>query len=294
MPEHERPNCFFIGSSMVYRSLDPVVVEEAFELTSGQTLNCFNFGVQTLSASGAEILIEYLHEYYDPLVIIYGVTPRAFNPFSLTDSLSAKKLFQLDWVTYQRGTFSVEGWLTTYSQIYRYYLAYQDWPTPNIDKELTQRNTRRTRVTQGDGFSPKPGILTLPLSSTIRAKYTHYYENFRFAQTEIEEFTRLLSLHTPDDLQLVIVEIPLHDTFVDTFLGRSVFDDYQTEITAQTQAHDVLYLTDVPPMLRNDANHYADATHMNVAGATIFSRWLGTELGTAVRTERLVLSGAFE
>ena len=121
-------DCFFIGSSLIVRGVDPEIFESTWETKTGEAIQCFNFGLLGSTTSTHRQLVQILVEKYQPEMIIYGVNSRLFD-VDLTEG-SYEAFSATPWVKHNSGEFSISGALLEISSLYRQIMAYRNWTQP--------------------------------------------------------------------------------------------------------------------------------------------------------------------
>ncbi len=99
--EGEPIDCIFLGNSMVWLGVDPLVVNQSFKDKTGQEIHCFNFGVSALPASSAGQIAPMLVKKFYPKVLIYGTIARDYAFPS--DAEDAYVVSDTTWLRYPNG-----------------------------------------------------------------------------------------------------------------------------------------------------------------------------------------------
>ena len=116
--EGETIDCIFLGNSMVWLGVNPLVVNETFREQTGQEINCFNFGISALPASSAGEIASVLVKRYHPKLLIYGTFARDYTiPLDTED---AYIVTDTPWLKYQNGDVNLKGWLYSNSVTFQY------------------------------------------------------------------------------------------------------------------------------------------------------------------------------
>ena len=264
-------DCLFLGSSIVNNGLDPAAFEAGYLAQTGQDIRCFNFGINGGGEDTPLALAEILIEDYHPRLLVFGLSPR------LGHHHENDMIVSLPWVRYRRGDFSLKGWLVDRLVTYRYALLVGNWlavPEVSLDERM---DTQRV-LAENAGFNPSDKVITLPLRKTDRVKVES--SDYRLDGIWQDRLDQMMAFHQPPDLQVVLVEMPLHPV---TFEGRDAQRrDYEAFIS---QASDTARERGVPfwPTtllgLVPDNTGWRDFNHLNSTGAAIFSRWLGEQVG---------------
>jgi hypothetical protein len=259
-------DCLFIGSSVVNSDFDPGIIERIYQEKTGETIHCYNFGIPALTIENATAIADSLITRFHPKVIIYAVIPRDIN-----DTIAnLDYLENIDWITFNRGTPSIGGWLVNNSYAWRYFLTWRYWlVTPNRTKM-----TYETFWLSANGFQPAQGINDpYPENQTMTPKrLTKLWNNPRRSDA-VNKFLELQKR----GVQIVFIEGPL----------------YREQNADSWQPYEVDYLPPLQRLLENrgipfwrtDAisvqipkPHWYDWLHLNSEGAITFSEWLGGQL----------------
>ena len=262
-----RIDCFFIGNSIVGRGAIPEDFSRAYQAQTGQPITCFNFGVDTLTFQGGQRLAEILVKRYHPRLIIYGVHYENFTA-------SGANAFNLDtpWARSQLGRLSLEGWLESNLLIYR------DALTGAQSRGDLEKSRILTTTLSAYGYRPSD-IATVPDKLTPG----HNPEFFAVLDTLDVNAHRadLDALLTVDGqgTRLILVDMPIPSR-TSKALTRSGYDyqGYLDVISGAAQAHRVVFIPAIPDNLIPE-DGYQDPSHMNTAGASAFSVWLGEQIG---------------
>jgi hypothetical protein len=105
--EGEPIDCIFLGNSMIWLGVDPLVTNQVFESRTGQSIHCFNFGVSALPASSAGQIATMLVEKYHPSLLIYGTFARDYAVPA--DAEDAYVVSDTPWLKYWNEGFNLEA-----------------------------------------------------------------------------------------------------------------------------------------------------------------------------------------
>jgi len=265
------PDCIFLGSSMVVRGLDPARIRVVTAEQGGHPLECFNFGLFALNATGAGVIAEILAARYHPRLLVYGTSFRDYVP-----ELGAP--VHGPWTDYRTGRFSLAGALIDHSALYRHYLTYRDFGRVHYWADRKTRAEFDERVTP-EGFWPRHETEKVdgrPREHIYKEMY-RALAAFSMDSQERAGLQRVLGLRrrgTP----LLVLEMPVPPTCI-TMLPRGD-DDYRAFLRAvegDAAREGVPFWTttalDLVP-----ANGWADFFHLNQEGAAVFSDWVGRRL----------------
>jgi hypothetical protein len=280
---HHPVDCLFMGSSILQYGADPRVFERAYLARTGQTLHCFNFSLSALTPSDVPVLAEFLIERYHPRLLVYGLSVREFS--TRIEIRHKNDSVVSEWMKYRQGEFSLQGWLIDQVQAYRFYLALDNWMTPDFSAQLEDdRQTEQKETTYG-GYRPREHIFVVPDDlQQLRARQSLGQEIGPEALTRFEELVRLQARFP--DTALILVEVPVNPVLYVALFDERTYHDLIGSVEATTQSQGVIFLRDTnfPPL---PAEAWYDEVHLNTTGAEIFSTWLGDQIGIAVNEKRL-------
>jgi hypothetical protein len=280
--------CLFLGSSEVYRGLDPVLFEDVFLAGTGRDLLCFNFGVKGLDPVGAAVLAKVLVDRYHPALIFYGLDVPNFTANSapgFRGDVEARA-----WTQYEMGKPNVAGWLIDHSYALRDYLVIRNWPRLTFWEQLAlgpQAEAETDRLGFGPVDRTGTGLNEPPGPAEKAATLAGMLSNFVISQEELDAFARLLAIDP--GTKVLVVEMPLHPGFMQ-FFGNG-WGDYERGLgAAQAVAgrEHVILLPTTGLTLIPDSG-WLSRNHLNRSGATLFTRWFATTLTQLVREGQFVL-----
>ena len=280
-------DCIFLGSSMVRSGIQPATFADAYRQQTGQSLRCFTFGLSGLTASAAGLLADYLVNTYHPRLLVYGVSPRDFNEAVAVQGFSGAKLARLDWMRYQRGAFTITGWLFARLYAFQYAYFYRDGLTPGFADKLDRRRAAESQLGP-DGYAPSDHVMSWPISPTEKDHITRLYQDYKPLPEELAGFQRIIALHQSGRTRLVLVEVPFYPDIVTQLLGVEAYRDFNRQIESYASPAGVLYwpttlLDLIPPEGWDNLNH------LNTTGAEAFSQWLGDKVGAAINAGEVTL-----
>lgn len=271
-------DCLFFGSSQVYRSVDPSILEETFQTESGKTIRSFNFGLGGMSETAEAPLARVLVKKFRPRLIVVGVS--SYGMDERRDIKFEKYLNSSPWFRFQLGRHSVDGWLLEHSVALRRYHGYLFSTDPSSEAVLVKAVANMTAT----GYHRlAPGKF-----SDVDERAAKELGEFQVSPSHLEALSELLRLRSPK-LEMIVVEVPVHENVVKLY-GRGAADHRHalTQIERVAGRHEVPFWR-FPAEQSIPQNGWADAVHLNRAGAEIYSRWLGRELAAAARQGRVTL-----
>lgn len=274
-----RIDCLFLGSSVVWRGVNPRPFEAAYQAAGGETLRCFNFALAEITLSDAPIMTEFLIRRYAPRLLVYGLSPRDFS--ANVDSGRPTDPAHIAWMRYQRGEPDVNGWLIDHLLSYRYYLAIHDWMAPDFQGRLDQRRRTEAELTALDGHTPSEEVFDLNGDDPWwRArKVFKDYHTAPGALAGVRDLVALADRYPATTL--VLAEIPLHPAIYTDFLPAADYDALIAAIESSAGAQSVLFVRSAALALPPEGV-WKDSIHLNGRGAALFSAWLGEQTARAL------------
>lgn len=278
--ENGRPDCFFVGSSLVLTGIDPDVFADAYRGRRGQSIDCFNAAAPGMTASDVAALSQIIVEDYRPDLLLYGATFPGFSAAAIGPGLR-----HLPWIRYRLGHLDFEGFVTEHSHAYRYYLTYRHWR----DAEQ-MRLLRRSFDFAANGFWPRPprGVDLDAMVTRALEALPDLMKRHEIDESQVEAFTRLLRLGR-QGVQILVVEIPGPVRFSRRLTAtpkyRAFLDRLQQETKRAATPFWQPWKTIPGDVVPEDG--WVDFYHMNTIGAEAFSRWLGQRVADAVEQGEL-------
>ena len=270
--------CIFVGDSLTWLDIEPLSFVEGYKTKTGQDIQCFNFGIAGLPASGVSVITGVLNKEYNPKLIVYGL--HANSVVVAQDAEDTKIVLDTPWVKYKTGNFNLAGWLYENSYFVRNLNILGR--LMRFDKETFQ-NELGTQPYQLLGFDPKVGqrtdvnLLPSRYNDADIGGFEKYY-NYQVYQENILGIQKIANL-ADYDTSVVMVMMPVHESFY-AFFENSEQDYLQLTETIQQALNDVNsdfidagHEFPVPDKL------WWDYSHMNFNGSKEFSYWLGVTVG---------------
>lgn len=282
------PDCIFLGNSMVWLGFDPEAFQEGYQRKTGDTLRCFNFGVDGMPASNAGVLAEILIADFHPSLLIYGADARDLAVPA--DAEDAQVLSEMAWWKYRSGKYAPAGWFIEHSYLYRFRPALKR--LFRMDDQYTKFGDWDKSTAQRYGFDPVERVGDIQNSPDPNDPDMHiqyYYSLLSEYIIHAENLAGLQQVLRAGKMEgeIVLVEMPVPDTYVD-FMGNGEEDyrEFIKTVDLAANSNQVLFLRarswNVVPQ-----DGWVDYSHLNAKGAKIFSRTLGEKIGEAVRTGKI-------
>ncbi len=285
MVERQGPvDCLFVGSSQVYRGIDPEIVDRNLRQAAGEGIRSFNFGLGGMSETSEPAVARILLEKFHPTLMVVGASSYGLHERKDRDQFESH-LATSPWFRYQGGDFSVGGWLSEHSVAFRQYSGYLFWREQTGEAEQKLRLAVENMSANGFGAF-EPGEFRGIDRGAIRA-----LRRYQVSPDRLASLSELLRLRSPG-LELLVVELPVSETALQHY-GGGEFDHQQglDAIEKLAAQHGVPFWR-FPADRAIPADGWADFIHLNRTGAEAYSRWLGEQLREAVQDGRLKLPPA--
>jgi hypothetical protein len=284
-------DCLFLGDSTVMTNFAPGPFAEAYRQETGQTLDCFNFGVGAITAVGFAALSQLLVQEYAPRLLLVGVQALSFTVPA--EEQGGADLAVNAWVRYKLGDFSPEGWLYEHSHLYRHLGNFGQLASFTINQQEVMRSAAGEVGGAQDGFfpmvGPGPFDVSQPPDPAMDHPYLEHYfavmGGFQLLPENLAALERIMALNSPTT-QVVVVEVPVPETFYPLF-GNGV-QDYERFVEVMEWETAVAH---IPFWRMTDLSQlpgplWFNYNHLNADGAPIFSRWIAYELAQLPTSQR--------
>ena len=277
-------DCLVIGSSMVDLGFDPDAFRKGYRESTGQDIRCFNFGIDASSAASAAALAQILIEDYHPRLLIYGTDARDYAVPQ--EDPDAAVILGTPWVKYRLGGFSLDGWLTEYSYLYRYRQHLSRLVRFQFEGTLRSQTKQNFEILR-NGFTPYTTVSTYindppdPQDDRFEVRYyTRIFSSYRMLEANVDALEQVMS-HNGLDTQVIVVEMPVADGLYYFFgNGENDYQRFIVQMNELSKLHQVPFWQTESLDLIPD-NGWVDYSHMNATGAKVFSSWLGQQVGEA-------------
>ncbi len=278
--------CLIVGNSEAQYGLDLEALDNGYQAELGRPLSCYNFSIDGILPKQIGAISAYLIESFHPQLIIYGLNDWGAN-FDYAPGRAP--IIDSPWFQYQLGRFSWPGWLIEHSYAYRDYLRLKEVaPNDQLEWHLRFHNLDLDGSSMNLYFSGDPrSNITQPPNPVTEALYINGVNNFHLSPGTMAGFEQLAGLKT---VQLLVVEIPTHPTYADFYsTGPAGKAAALSQIRTFFREHGILYWSDeIEPAIPND--EWLDRIHLNKAGATLLSYWLGSQLGKGIKAGTLTFA----
>jgi hypothetical protein len=274
-------DCLFLGSSQVYRSVDPAVVDALVGTAAGRPFRSFNFGLGGMSETGEAQIARILVEQFHPRLVVIGASSYGLHERRDRDQFETH-LAKSPWFLHRRGQASLEGWLSDRSAAFRRWRGYRFWREQPPDTAQKLRRAVEGMTATGYGRSETGEFRGIDRGAA------RDLSRFEVSPDRLAALDGLLA-ERPPDLAVVVAEVPISATALEHF-GEGEADHAQAldAIEAVATRHGVPFWR-YPAEGAIPQEGWADFIHLNRAGAEQYSRWLGERLAEALRGGRLAL-----
>lgn len=271
-------DALFVGSSQVYRAIEPDRVEGTFHGRAGREIRTFNFGLGGMSETGEAPLMRILVDEYRPRLVVVGA-----SSYGLDERRDLKFMKFLDgsaWFRYHRGALSLDGWLLEHSVAFRRYHGHLFWANPDPETEAVVRRSVADMDLKGHSPLPSDGFRGV---DPVAAAELRDYKPSKLHLDALADVVRLRR----EGLEVILVEMPVHESVIGLY-GRGAEDHEAAlqQIEKVAAAHGTQFWRypyaerPIPP------GGWSDFIHLNKVGTGVYSRWLGERLAAAAREGR--------
>jgi hypothetical protein len=278
--------CLILGSSTATFAIDPTALGQEVGQRTGCALECFNFGVRGLSPAGEAPLARILLDDFRPSIVVYGLDIVGFDED--VGETAQQAIFSTPWGRYRTGHPDWQGWLAEHSLAYRYFLPYRGWADPTYLIAL-EATLRKAELTDARGYIASTETLPEiggPPDPAVEPRLFRVLRDFTLAEEALQGLRAAADLGR--ETQLVIVEMPVHSTFLD-FLpeGEVQYNETKRYIAETLLARGVALIEADEVRLTIPEDGWINRNHINRTGAIIFTRWLAGVLSKDLQVDRL-------
>lgn len=279
--EGEPIDCIFLGNSMIWLGVDPLVVNQAFHSRTGQEIHCFNFGVSALPASSAGQIASMLVERYSPKLLIYGTFARDYAiPLDVED---AYMVSDTPWLRYRNGEFNISGWMYDHSSIFQYKGHIRDYLFMNYLEDVFDQ--KDVPAYHAYGLDPKYDIrvdvrMAPDFEAVGNRDPVKWLTHFEMKQENLDGLRQIVQ-QSNRGVEVVVIELPFYETAYEFFSnGRQDYETYVRQVEAITALSQTpFWRLEEQPTLPPD--EWWDYFHLNLQGVSHYSAWMGGRLADA-------------
>lgn len=259
----EKPvDCIFLGSSQLDTAINPAVFSDEYNNVTGQTLNCYNFSLGTLTAGPAGKIAAILVYRYHPKVLVVGISAR---DFSRDFGELARPLMVDPWVREKLADPNPGGWLTDNSLFYRYLGQVRN----QLNPDYMQFRTRLLRELAPDGFLQYGG-------NDLTIDTQEFIPKFKLNAEDLSGLDEVMAMKD-QGVKVILLEVPVYPDFLPHYVeGDSVkyFTEFRDPVQKRVDVYGVPFVysqEDIGTFI--SGSRWNDVKHLNTKGAEIFSRW---------------------
>jgi lysophospholipase L1-like esterase len=255
-------DCIFLGSSQMDTAINPALFTEEYNNLTGQTLNCYNFSLGTLTAGPAGKIAAILVYRYHPKVLVAGLSAR---DFSRDFGELARPLTADPWVREKLADPNPGGWLTENSLFYRYLGQVRNALNPDYQ----QFRLRLLRELAPDGFLQYGG-------NDLTIDTTEFIPKFKLNADDLSGLDEVMAMKD-QGVKVILLEVPVYPDFLPHYVeGDSVkyFTEFREAVQKRVDVYGVPFVysqEDIGTFI--SGSRWNDVKHLNIKGAEIFSRW---------------------
>lgn len=300
-------DCIFIGSSLVEHGIDPARFEAAYQAALGEKIHCFTMGLGSITASGQAATVEMLIHRYHPALIVVGTEARAYNEAQLLKlgnhvTQAEQHLPDEAWMRYQRGDWTLQGWLFDQSGLAQAYQLVGAGFRLDAQNETLAQALAQTR----NGYTPLRGQV-VEVSQTVNRihpqegdlRHLAFFAVYNMAANDLAGLQRMAQLGGGDNCrgghlcapttQIVILEMPVHPSYLDYFAeGSNAHQRFIQTVRQIADAEGVLFWQSTPQASALiPAEGWNDRYHVNELGTPILTNWLAEQIINAIQTGTL-------
>lgn len=285
-------DCIFLGNSMIWLGVDPLVVNQVFHSRTGQEIHCFNFGVSALPASSAGQVASMLVERYHPKLLIYGTFARDYAiPVDFED---AYVVSDTPWLRYQNGEFNLSGWLYDHSSIFQYKDHIHDLLFMKYLEDVFAQEEDPAYRTYGldPKYDIRTDVRTAPDFKAVGNRDpVKWLTHFEIKPDNLDGLQQIVQ-QSDRGVEVIVIELPFYVTAYKFFSnGRKDYEKYVRQVEAITASSQTpFWQIEEQPALPPE--EWWDYFHLNLQGATHLSSWLGDRLADAYLQGELKFSSA--
>jgi len=293
--EYGTIDCIFIGSSLVEKGIQPAIFSQQYQNAFGESVNCFNMGLGSITMSTIGAIVPALINRYNPKIIIVGTQARAYNEdylLTITNNPTHQAEHDLPtnfWVQHQAGNHNWQGVLWDHLYLYRFYLTFGAAFGAGYGGTTLQQEIHITE----DGYQDLIGNntdVTIAVNRNTPQDRDIGLLNF-FADYSISEndLNAIYDLGHIDSTEIIIIEMPIHTSYTDFFIDG--LDGYQTFINTLTEATQTtkIPLWRTTPFFNRTIpdEFWFDRYHLNEDGSPILTAWIANQVIHAIKNGKL-------
>ncbi|MEE9414632.1 MAG: hypothetical protein V3V01_05050 [Acidimicrobiales bacterium] len=269
LPDDERVRLVMSGTSIVGVALDPDIVGAVSGLPAyNAAIGCANLDIQS------EWLPNWVADFANPDVVVIGVAPGDFDATACVRDWDDRKKYDytgpdLDWELFKKSSL----WRQ------RKFLAEpQNWEVFWNQEEII--NFWELDISAETGFWDVVEFRDEP-NQMLNANRTKLV----FDKLMTEGLANSIVSLQERDIQVVVLEIPMAQRFVDNLSDKEnegvPYEEASRLIRELAEDNGAIYIGALDPAFRRD-ELFIDESHLKPAAAKAFSEWFGRELASVL------------
>ena len=275
------PDILIVGSSRALQGIDPRELQKALAAQGQADLKVFNFSVNGATAQVVEFVLNDLLPKPLPPIVVWGDGSRAFNEGRRDrtwESLLASPGYQT--VRANAARASNASALPNQPPLNLSPSLPPSQP-PNLPPQVTSTSPRlevpsnldvRGFSAVSDRFDPQTYYQQV---ARVDGQYDGAYAGFRLNGAQTDALDRLATSLQREGIQLMFVNLPLSDSYLDNF--RLYYEQqFQSFLQTQSQQHG-FEVVDLLTQWKNQPGLFADPSHINKDGAIAIARQLAQQ-----------------
>lgn len=235
----------FLGSSHVYRGLDPRIFEE-------HGIKAFNLGSSSQTPIQTELLLKRYLESLNPKMILYDIYPETFGNDGVESSLDIIANSENDFESFKMAL-KINHVKTYNTMIYGFFR----------DNFSLNANFNEPIIKDRDTYV-KNGFVEKQLSYNERT--TKLIMPWSFEEKQQKAFENVLKLIDDKGIARKLIQIPVTKIRYEGYERKDVFESY---IKKQGEYYDFNLLLNL-----SDTLHFYDTQHLNSKGVSLFDNFL--------------------
>ncbi len=302
------PDVLIVGSSRALRGIDPQILQQALTKRGYRLSRIYNFGINGATAQVVDLILrQLLTPQQLPKIVIWADGARAFNdgrldqtyaaiasspgyrrlPSNNNGSAAITQAQPLVSNGYEKIDRTLNQLLAKFSQAYPHRQQLKtklqeitpQWPIP---QQINRPSLSTRSQNIGGEAIDATGFLSLNVQFSPATYYQNHvkvtgdsdgdYANFTLNGGQIQAFQQTIDLLQTHKVQLVFVNAPLSDQYLDDVRQKHEFTFKQY---MQTLARDQkLQFVDLVGSWMQEYSFYSDPSHLNQFGASQVSTYL--------------------
>ena len=276
-----------LGNSMVNTGINPQVLANEYQSSTGEKLRIFNFGIEGLTVAPNAYFTKLLIDTYQPGTLLFVTEMRDYTANNGLDV--EHQLLSDEWVKAQQqdAQDTPRVWLKSHSTLMQHLLPLRNWSRADFPDTLLM-NIRRWMDTTPAGYEADrntgENIDQPPDPNDPKEQ-----ENFALFNDYVIDPGRLQDLKSilgssQQGTHVFVAEMPLYPTYFVYFGGEPVHEAYLSTLKNFVEQNGGIFLEPISWKLI-PLEDRVDHHHLNYKGAPLFSKLLAQQLVTVCRDQ---------